>query len=287
MVKGFRQNATCSCGSGRKYYECCLPSEPDAYARVTRYLEDYELQAKTARVKQCIHPDKSQCSDKIRRCHAIQNNRILTKLAVDGRVITLDNHSAYIFQAADLKGRRVATTFTGFCSYHDKILFQDIEDKPFRATPRQSFLYSYRTLAWHHHKKLEQINHILLQRKLAEKHSLPGVAEPKNPFDQAMLAFKVGRLENERRLSLFNECLIKENYGELSSYIWEIPYELQIAVCAMLEIEYDIDGERINDLMSSEPLKSVYLNIFPGDGVSYCLWSWHEKDTVYESFTKG
>ena len=78
-----------------------------------------------------------------------------------------------------------------------------------------------------------------------------------------MLAFKVGRLENERRLSLFNECLIKENYGELSSYIWEIPYELQIAVCAMLEIEYDIDGERINDLMSSEPLKSVYLNIFP------------------------
>src|SRR5699024_4598626 len=107
-------------------------------------------------IKQCLHPNKDECTDKIVKAHAIQNNRILTKIAENGWVKTLNGTSNLIFQSSQEQGRKIATTFTGFCSYHDKKVFQAIEDQPFTATAKQIFLFTYRTMAWHYHKKEEQ-----------------------------------------------------------------------------------------------------------------------------------
>jgi len=37
-----------------------------------------------------LHPNKDECTDKIVKAHAIQNNRILTKIAENGWVETLN-----------------------------------------------------------------------------------------------------------------------------------------------------------------------------------------------------
>lgn len=95
-----------------------------------------------------LHPNKDECTDKIVKAHAIQNNRILTKIAENGWIKTLNVTSNLIFQSSQEQGRKIATTFTGFCSYHDKKVFQAIEDQPFIATAKQIFLFTYRTMAW-------------------------------------------------------------------------------------------------------------------------------------------
>lgn len=286
MGKGVFRNEPCQCGSGKKYKHCCFPKDVGIEPRITRYLVDYEDVSRSARIKQCINPNRDECSGKISRCHAIQNNRVLTKLAVDGKVITMDNTHALMFQASDLKGRRIATTFNGFCSYHDKTLFQEIEDREFAVEQKQVFLYSYRTFAWHYHKKMEQIAKARLQRDIALKHSLPGALDPDGPGAQFLAALNLGHQDNSQRLLLFNKYLVQKRYNRIAHRIWKIPFEIQIAVSAMLEIEYDFDGKLINDLSSPKPLKSIYLNIFPANDVSYCMWSWFKEDNEYDDYTR-
>ena len=127
------RNAPCTCGSGKKYKFCCLGKSNqqkyfEAVAGASSNLKN------EARIKVCLHPDKQNCNDKIIKAHAIQNNRILKKLCVDGELITTDGQSHLIFQDTQKKGRKIATTFTGFCGYHDKTTFQEIEDKEFEGT---------------------------------------------------------------------------------------------------------------------------------------------------------
>lgn len=133
---------------------------------------------------------------------------------------------------------------------------------------------------------MEQVNRTKLGKGLAYKYNLPGISNPNNGLKQLLNAELIGCYENEIRLEKFNKYLINEDYEKISSYIWVIPYEVQIAVSAMLEIEHDINGKEINDIKSSKLLKAIYLNIFPGNGVSYCLWSWLRDDKVYENFIK-
>ena len=133
------RNEPCPCGSGKKYKKCCL-YKPDEQRFAEAIMYSSENIRNEARIKQCLHPNKDECDGKIIKAHAIQNNRILNKISDNGIVITMDGVSNLIFQSSDKKGRKIATTFTGFCSYHDKTLFQDVEDKDFVGTKKQIFL---------------------------------------------------------------------------------------------------------------------------------------------------
>lgn len=149
------RNELCPCGSGIKYKKCCL-RKTDEQRLAEAIVEANAIVKKERYIKQCLHPNQNECSGGIIRAHAIQNNRILCRVAENGHVITLDGTSNLIFQDAQTKGRKIATVFSGFCSYHDKVLFQDIEDCDFTATEKQIFLLTYRTMSWHFHKKQEQ-----------------------------------------------------------------------------------------------------------------------------------
>jgi len=113
------RNQPCLCGSGKKYKKCCIDKTyEDKYMEA--FIVSNQNLKRESRIKQCLHPNSDECSPNIINAHAIQNNRILIKLAVDGCVISTDGLSHMIFQDAQSKGRRIATTFTGFCAYHDK-----------------------------------------------------------------------------------------------------------------------------------------------------------------------
>ena len=45
---------------------------------------------KQGHIKQCLHPNKAECKGEIIRAHAIQNNRILSRIAENGHVTMLD-----------------------------------------------------------------------------------------------------------------------------------------------------------------------------------------------------
>lgn len=277
------RNSLCPCGSGKKYKKCCL-NKTNEYRLAEAVSSSLQNIKREAQIKKCLHPNQNECDGKIIKAHAIQNNRILNEIAENGMLITLDKTSQ-MFQSPDIKGRGIATTFTGFCSHHDKILFQDIEDKEFVKTQKQIFLLTYRTMAWHYHKKQEQANATCIQfKKMFEQ----GYDLAKSDdFIEWLAALKLGLKDNEKEKQQFDDALLDEKYGVVSSWIWEIPYEVNIAVSMMTELEHDICGDQINDLEKDVDVKKIYLNIFPVNGKSFCIWSWLKtSNDAYENFIK-
>ena len=278
------RNEPCPCGSGIKYKKCCLNKTDDE--RLADAIM-YSMQSieRDARIKQCLHPNHDECDQKIIKAHAIQNNRILNKIAEEGHVITVDGTSNMIFQGTQKKGRKIATTFTGFCKYHDKILFQEIEDYEFVGTQKQVFLLTYRTMAWHYHKKQEQLNAKMIQyKKMHERGFDMASSEGFRLFEKGL---SLGVKDNEKEKLIFDEYLLNEVYDNVNYCIWEIPYEVQFAVSMMHELEHNINGQRVNNLETDINLKKLYLNIFPADSKSFCVWSWlKENDVDYVEFSK-
>lgn len=270
-----RRNEQCTCGSGIKYKKCCLDKMADERLAEAIVYSRKSIE-NNARIKQCLHPNKNKCDQKIIKAHAIQNNRILNKIAEKGDVITMDGTSNMFFQGMRKKGRKIATTFTGFCSYHDKILFQEIEDHEFIGSDKQVFLLTYRTMAWHYHKKQEQLNAKAIQNKKMHERGFD-LASSKG-FRLFEESLKLGIKDNEKEKLVFDKSLIDEVYSEVNFCIWELPYEVQFAVSMMHEIEHDIYGERINNPATDINVRKLYLNIFPADTKSFCVWSWHKKN---------
>ncbi|OSB09716.1 hypothetical protein B2H97_10490 [Paraclostridium bifermentans] len=278
------RNTACNCGSGRKYKKCCM-NKPEEQKIAEAILKSNKTLSRDARIKQCLHPRKDECSEKIIKAHAIQNNRILNKLSQNGCVVTMDGLSNLIFQGAQKKGRKIATTFTGFCSYHDKILFQEIEDREFNKSQKQIFLWAYRTLSWHYHKKQEQINanNIFFDNMINQGYE-PSLNKEHQELHKG---FKMAENDNNQEKELFDLYLLNSKYDEISYCIWEIPYEVSFAVSMMHGLEYDIKGMRINNYTSKDYIKNIYLNIFPGESKSYCIWSWLKtNDKAYDVFSK-
>lgn len=276
------RNEPYPCGSGKKYKKCCLyKTDEQRFAEAIIYSS--ENIKNEARIKQCLHPNKDECDEKIIKAHAIQNNRILNKISENGMVVSMDGVQHLMFQTAEAKGRKITTVFTGFCKYHDKTLFQEIEDKPFVCSSKQLFLLTYRTMAWHYHKKQEQINATSIQYdKLLQKGYDYSRSED---FIDYLTMLSLGNSDNNAEKAVFDNYLLNEEYDAISAVIWEIPYEISFAVSMMYELEHDIKGNRINDLRSFENVKKIYLNIFPSDGKSLCIWSWlKENDSIFKTF---
>lgn len=278
------RNAPCPCGSGKKHKRCCL-NKTNEQQLAEAIVDSMNNIKNEARIKQCLHPNHAECNGKIVKAHAIQNNRILNKITENGMLTTLDGVSHYMFQTSDSKGRGVTTTFTGFCSYHDKTLFQEIEDKDFTGSNKQIFLLTYRTMAWHYHKKQEQTMVACIQAEKMYAHGFD-ISKSEDSIDY-LTGLKLGLEDNEIEKRLFDDALLNENYDCVRSIIWEIPYEISIAVSMMTEIEYDINGKQINDLLSDETPKKIYLNIFPSAKKSFCIWSWLDaSNDVYQPFSE-
>ena len=140
-------------------------------------------------------------------------------------------------------------------------------------------------MAWHYHKKQEQINAACVQ---TEKMFKQGYDVAKSDdFIDYFTGLKLGSMDNEKEKKLFDIALLSEQYDDIRYWIWEIPYEISSTVSMMTELEHDIYGEEINNLQRDSDLKKIYLNIFPANGKSFCIWSWLNRyDDTYKKFAE-
>jgi len=119
------RNEPCPCGSGIKYKKCCLNKTDDE--RLADAIM-YSMQSieRDARIKQCLHPNHDECDQKIIKAHAIQNNRILNKIAEEGHVITVDGTSNMIFQGTQKRGEKLRLLLQGFANIMIKFYFKKL-----------------------------------------------------------------------------------------------------------------------------------------------------------------
>lgn len=159
MLGKIRRNDPCPCGSGQKHKKCCINKKDDPnFSNPMNFLSNYKTIRKESKIKQCLHPDKSTCSDKIIGAHSIQNNKILKRISSNGHVYMPCSKPDNPFAVMTKWGRKEATVFTGFCGHHDNKIFHPIEDYDFNKSEYHVFLYTYRCFALEYHKKQEVSN---------------------------------------------------------------------------------------------------------------------------------
>jgi len=144
------RNEPCWCGSGLKYKKCHLNRE-DQQA-VNPWEAEKALKTSFS-TKDCLVPSeyKPQCSGGIVQAHSVARCW-LKSIAQNSHVYGFKPSVQALHKnlgkvKPDLIGINNASTFTGFCSSHDKAIFFKIEDHPFIGTAEQCFLLAYRAIS--------------------------------------------------------------------------------------------------------------------------------------------
>ena len=231
---------------------------------------------KTINKKECLHPEAPHsCRGRIVRAHTVQRSSGLAKIADDGHVLTPDSSKA-ITEFIRI-GINKASTFTGFCKYHDDTLFAPIEKFPLTLTRHHAFLLAFRVVS----------HELFLKRRTVELH-VPDEA----PFPEFMLGFQDGARIAIRDLQTLHEemgkALKKGRFRDTSYYAVEFDRVPGILCSGTPNIEFDFHGNRLQNLMRKDALEYITFSLLPfRENRGVAVFAWYGKSNVNKRFIRS
>lgn len=265
----------CPCGSGKKYKFCCYKAVDKEFHNPN---ELYLNIVKQENKKEFCMYENQDCHPPIIRAHSIQNNKILSKLAVDGHVYVA-SFNQNKFGGLDIKkcGKNEATIATCFCKYHDDVIFKDIDTKTYNYEEKQNFLYAYRAFSKYYYDRIVALENLRNMFKVSPNFLIA------NGGYERIKGLEKSVEENEDIKKSFNAALDYGKYDEIDSIVITLDYEVNFATAYMSPLSFDLEGNLISDVWSlTGRLKNIYVSIFPENGKSYILISWLKEDDSTE-----
>lgn len=331
----------CPCGSENKFINCCKKNI-DASTRIdidqfrnNRHTTDWMIKKyKGMNISLCLHPNHAECIAPIISAHALQNNGILSRLAVNnhvkiivhvtekvktekiielnerliqetllnsskeytdklkellsmidkkelkkffGKRLVLEEEKIVLKYKVEKQGKNEATTFTGFCKYHDSSIFAPIEIYEYKGDIQQNFLFAYRVFVQEYHEKLRLVNYY---KDLFRK-------EP-SLYNQTsfVMDYRFRQLDEfymDKLKRIFDKAINEEDFDIFETIKIELPNAYDFAVSAMITPEIDLVGNMLNDIFSLEKelCGFLYLTIFPTDTSTIVLFSWLKEDSDF------
>ncbi len=199
-------------------------------------------------ISECFYADKTQCKGEIKQSHSIQRNKRLS--IIEGQVN--GQNVVYTFTEMDFDengkvktlkpiGKKSASTFFGFCDYHDTHLFSPIENSEFDDSDKHCFLHSYRSFAHSYHIKKESLK--AYNSLLAASDSYYDRMELTNLVNGTELAMK--ELEIDKQT--LDEWIQNKNYSKLEYFTYTLPDKFPIACSSIINPEYSYKNKSINN----------------------------------------
>lgn len=239
---------------------------------------------KEFQVIECFNKN-GECSKKIINAHSIQNNKILSKISDNGEVMYF-NFDRIPEEIEFVKtGRKKATTFRGFCGYHDTKIFLPIEAKDYSLGDyEQEFLFCYRALAKEYSAQMSLANMFNYYLEKGFENPEEKAALIKNHSEKIKsISFMKNKFCDYKDMSNIN--LQKKRFWKVNTKKMVFSQEYPIAVSSMFYIERDVLGNVVNDLTKIPcDFAPLFLTIFPQNGNTYILFSYFNKDKNRYSF---
>lgn len=273
----------CFCGSGKKFKECCKNKifetkatySDEVLSNPNRINAILQARLDETDFKTCFYPDTSKCKLPIKNAHTLQNNGVLSIIAENNHVMVTDVLNK-VKKGSTLKkiSKNKATTFYGFCEYHDSYLFQDIELKEYANEDKQNFLYAYRMVAQECHKKQRVM--VSLQNCIKDN---PSILQ--NPFVVENYRMQdLGRSDIIEYMELFNNAYMSQKFDILHNFVYKFEDCFQFAVTTMYVPSSTLSGKKLINIYSKEKerLPSVFLSVIPNPDCSYFILSCLNED---------
>ncbi|KAF1681263.1 hypothetical protein [Bacillus sp. SKDU12] len=261
---------------------------------VKQFMIEFNKHKNQALVKRCFHEDEN--CNKIIKAHSIQNNKILSKISENGEVLMFSSEpdvDNFISTSLRPQGRKKATTFTGFCGYHDAI-FTPIEESDYVIGNReQEFLYAYRACTKEHHSKLsstfmmKNLQNLVINGQYNDfsshfdknKPSPEHIDFMSDMFESHLFGANDAVERGEKHIKWFNNWLDNSEFENIISEVIELDTEHHLAVTSTILVERDLVGNQINNLDDwTIPLAPLFLTVFPQNGKTYIILSYFTRN---------
>lgn len=281
-----KNSEECLCGSGKKFKSCCkgkVYNSKSPYSKEMlnnpNWLNHILLKKmENTDFKICLYPEKERCKLPIKNAHALQNNGVLSLIAENNHVMVTDLLNKIRENSIMHKvSKNDATTFYGFCEYHDSVVFYDIEQLEYTRTIKQNFLFAYRACAQEYHKKQREIKG--LQNCVKEN---PSILQC-DAFVSSYKNQKMALADTTKIMDICNKAFRDNCFDIFNTYIYEFPTQYDFAVTTMFAPAVDLNGNEINDIYSTkdERLKPVFMTFIPAINKSYFIFSYLKSDNEY------
>lgn len=302
-MNGRNRKKPCHCGSGQKYKKCHLLIEQHLESGQVKKLEIHELQKifnETLYKEICVASDlntSKQCTAKIINAHTLTKSLSLEKIATNGHVYAFKNKDLFSFFKGNgvitLKkiGIRTASTFKGFCSYHDDYLFSSIEKENFELSEKQVLALFYRSFALEYYKKKSIVDNARKSfEPLLKNFNLYNI----DHGSKTLIAnLKRAKLDFEDMIRI-NEEIKRfwniKNKTNIQTYALKVANGIPFVCTGLFAIYKDIKGNIIQDIYDYDlpNLEYMSLNIFYSkDGAGWLVLNWlKEKNSINELFVE-
>ena len=285
------RNARCWCGSGKKYKRCHLGRDTQKPLEVQGFLDSFKS---TFNSGYCLHPEAGAetCSGNIVKAHTIQRNGGLSRIAHKGHVFNCLVHGTDIGEALrvdsepNLVGIGRASTFTGFCGFHDDALFAPIEKTPFVGSPEQVALLAYRAIARELFMKNADMSLTNTKRELDRGLSVPAqiahqtvVTLHQSGVQKAIDGLKEAKGRHDRMLQT-------RDFGDLDFYIVGFEEAPEILSNGTSQATHDFRGHHIHELGNPDGPAAHWLHfsLLATDTGGAAMFSWLREHGISEGF---
>ncbi len=245
----------CWCGVDKQYKDCHLSKE---HQKAVAFGQALKMNDSHFKNRKCMHPDQEDCRGKKVKAHTIQKKGSLKD------IVDLQNHcltfkGAQEFQNGPFitKPRKIgwneASTFLGFCQFHDRDTFKDIETFAFTATMKQCFLLYYRALCHELYQKESLVSSFWAQKEILDNgKSLDQQINIQMQLNHNIKNFDRTVKELTYAKSVADKAIVAEDYHNYSSIVVKFSGELLVCGTGHFLTDQDIEGNYLYDLYDTE-----------------------------------
>lgn len=287
----FESYEPCPCESGKKYKFCCYvkakQNKPKSADYNHKRLSAEAFKAiKNTDFKTCFGFDKSECKNGFSNAHSLQNKGVLNKLQEDNHVYYLEfkfpeNRTSLPYLDFELKGTKLASTFYGFCKYHDEKYFTGIEDIPYENTYEQNFWFAFRAYSFEKHRKKRLKSSLVNMFKKYPHATLDD--NILNQYRTNDLDLKDKEVEYER----FKQIYENKKFNEIESFVKILPFKVGFTATTAIAIPVTIQGKKtvdIYDYSGNLFVPSVFISVIPKEAETLLIVSRFKEDLCYDDF---
>ncbi len=286
------RNDLCWCGSGKKYKFCHLNREREPSPLHQEVIQQFH---QAFDKKYCLHPSANlnACQGKIIKAHTIQLNGGLNLIARNSHVYkffgdftTLKRTSGKL--EARLIGIKNASTFTGFCSYHDNVVFSPLEKHPFQPTLEQIFLLSYRPICRELFTKRAALATMPYYRTIDRGKPLSEQISIQTIANSLTIGTEIGLKDIEYQKSLYDDVLIKGDFSPVRYYMLKLNTIPDIMCSGALFFDIDFAGNVLQDFSKVDQRKAGFaFSIIGSQTGGSIVFSWLNDSVIGNRFIRS
>ena len=241
-----------------------------------------------------------ECSKKVIRAHTISKSSSLTTIMDKNKEVmgTDLSFSTLIKNSGVFSLRKIgindASTFTGFCAEHDKLLFSRIEDEDIIPDLEQIFLLSYRGLCREIYAKGNQRNTGLKQCVLNNSNIIKPPIEEYDFWDQSIskyekyASFSFDELIDTQKL--MHLIWKQKDFSKMEVFIIELSSCSQILSSGSFIPNISFSNKKLFELSDlSVKIYYMFFNAINCGDKGYVIFSWikNDKNKFYYDFIKS